>query len=219
MRLWMRPAIAVAVVACVAAGTWYYVNQQRLGRQWTSYRVGSATSFEDARSEIARMENAPDHQEKIRDLVSKWGTGNQQFDFYLAWYAGHRNSSEALRETFSLEFGWREELLPRWACYWSWRAPQEPDKEMASLVEYLDVLAAADAPQEITWREALNLQAVFELTGQTRLARRLSPGNWRDRYRTWQKARQSGIPHVARPETPFPDWQGPVPDRRRLAEQ
>ena len=66
------------------------------------------------------------------------------------------------------------------------------------------------AAAEITWREVLDLQAIFQLTGQPRLALRLSPANWRQRLRTWQQDRPRPLPHVARPAAPFADWQGPM---------
>jgi hypothetical protein len=216
MRFWLRVAIVLGVLACVGAGVWYCLNQERLARQWASYRIGAAKTLEQARTEIARLETGPDRQTALRDLVAKWGTGNQQFDLYLAWYVGHPSSSDLLRETFSLESAWRESLLPRWAHYWSWRVQQEPDQEIASILAHLDVLSSTEPPEAIPWREVLDLQAVFELTGESRLAKRLSPNNWRDRYQTWQKARKGQIPHVARPEAPFPDWEGTVPDRKRL---
>jgi len=219
MRIWTRLLIVVVVLAAGAASLAYYLNRERLSRRWAAQGVASATSFEEAGSKIAALENHPGRDSLIRDLAGQWGRRDQQLDLYLAWYAGSAKSSEFLRETFSLEFGWREELLPRWAHYWSWRAPQEPDRQIESIVGFLDLLAQSETPRPITWREVLDLQAVFVLTSQPRLAKRLSPENWAGRYQQWQKGRPQPLPHVARPEQPFPDWQGPVPDRRRLASQ
>jgi len=216
MHVWVRALALTGLLACVGVGTWYYANQERLARQWSVYRLGRAETLPQARAEIARLESGPDRQTAVRDLAAKWGTGNQQFDLYLAWYVGQPSSSELLREAFSLEFAWREPLLTRWAHYWGWRAQQEPDQEIASILAHLEALASSDPSQPIPWREVLNLQAAFELTGHARLAKRLHPDNWHERYRKWQKAVQGAIPRVARPEAPFPDWQGPAPDRKRL---
>ena len=84
--------------------------------------VASAATFDQARDRLAAIESGGDRDSRVRELTACWGRGDQQFDMYLAWYAGHPASSEFLRETFSLEFAWREDLLPRWARYWSWRA-------------------------------------------------------------------------------------------------
>jgi len=204
--------MTLLVLAAIGLGTWGYLVRNRLACQWATYRVGAADSFEEARTEIHRLETGPDRDTRLRELVRKWGTGNQQFDLYLARYVGSPDSSESLRKTFSLEFGWREQLLPRWAHYWRWRAAQEPDREIASILAHLDLLAAADSSKTITWREVLDLQAVFQLTGQPQLAKRLSPENWPDRYRSW-KASCGEIPHVPRSAKPFTDWQGPEPLR------
>jgi hypothetical protein len=218
MRVRWRLLIAFAVLAAVAVGVWLHFNWQWLAGQLENLRTSRAEDFATARAEIVRIEQAADPEAQLRDLMAKWGTGNQQFDLYLAEYVRHRDSSELLRQTFSLEFAWRSTLLPRWAQYWSWQGKNEPDERIASLVEYLDVLVVREPPQPITWREVLNLQAVFELTGQRELAVRLKPDNWRERYRQWQKVRPAELPHVARPQTPFPDWQGPPIERQALGE-
>lgn len=206
-------------MACVGAAAWCYWNYERLSRQWAARNVAAAASFEEAGKAIAAIEDAPDHVARIRELAGKWGAGDPQFDLYLAWYVGSPQSSEFLRETFSLEFAWREELLPRWAHYWSWRASQEPDQEIAAVLGFFDLLAASPSPRPVTWREVLDLQAIFALTDQPRSAVRLSPENWLSRYQAWRQARPGAVPHVDRPETPFPDWQLPVPDRKRVAGQ
>lgn len=206
-------------MACVAAGAWFFWNHERLARQWAARGVASATTFDEAGRAIAAIENAPDHEARIRELTSKWGVGDLPFDLYLAWYVGSPKSSEFLRETFSLEFAWRQELLSRWAHYWSWRATQEPDQEIAAIVEFFDLLAASPSPRPITWREVLDLQAIFVLSDQSRLALRLSPENWHSRYQTWRKAQPGEVSQVDRPKAPFFDWQGPVPDRKRMAGQ
>jgi len=207
------------VVALAALGVGYWLLQDRLSQQWGANRVASAVSFEAAGSLIASMENAPDREERLRKLVEAWGRGHQKFDLYLAWYVTSPRSSELLRETFSLELAWREELLPRWAHYWCWRSPQAPDEQIASVLGYLELLAQAETPKEITWREVLDLQAIFALADQPGLAKRLSPDNWLHRFRQWEQSGRPKPSYVHRPEEPFPDWQGPVPDRRRLVSQ
>jgi hypothetical protein len=215
MRVWVRAAVLAALLA--GAGAWCYLDSERLTRQWSIHRLGRAETLAQARAEIARLETGPERQAAVRDLVATWGTGSPQFDLYLAWYVGQPSSSELLRETFSLELAWREPLLARWAHYWSWRAQQEPDAEVSSIRAHLDMLVSGDPPDPIPWREVLNLQAVFALSGHARLAKRLQPDNWRQRYRDWRQAVQGAVPHIARPEAPFPDWPGPIPDRKRLA--
>jgi len=214
MRLWLRLLLLLFVLVGAGAGAWCYLNWQRLVRQSACYRVGVAPSFKEAQAEIAWFETGRDREAKLRELLRKWGTGNRQFDLYLAQHVGHAKSTEALREAFSLELAWREELVPRWAHYWSWRAPLEPDEQIASIIEYLDDLAAAETPKKITWREVLDLQAVFHLTGYRRLAHRLTPENWHERYRRWSETRPAKLPHITRPAKPFPDWQGPLPKER-----
>lgn len=219
MRFRTRLLITLVIAGGVAAGAWCYLARERLAQRWAARSVAAADTVEQAASAIVVIEEASDREARIRELTSHWGTGDPQFDLYLAWYVGTPKSSEFLRETFSLEFAWREQQLPRWAHYWSWRVSQEPDREIASAAAYFDLLAADAAPRSITWREVLDLQAIFALTDQPRLAFRLSPENWRDRYRRWREAVPGEVPHVDRPESPLPDWQGPAPDRKRLAGQ
>ena len=216
MRPWLRILITAVVLAAAAVGAWVYVNHRRLANQWEgqlgSYRVGRAETLQEAVAQIAALEQGPDRRKRLRELTGKWGTGNQRFDFYLAEHVRSGQSSELLRQTFSLEFAWREPLLGRWARYWCWQSATGPDERRASIVEYLDVLVGADPPGEITWREVLDLQAVFQLSGQPGLAVRLKPENWRARYRAWQKTRPAPLPRIGRPETPFADWEGPPPE-------
>ena len=109
-----------------------------------------------------------------------------------------------MRAAFAAEIGGNERLLDRWARYWTWRAQLPPSQQMASVAAYLDVLLSADRPRDITWREVLDLQAIFHLTGRGDLAQDLSPTNWRDRYADWQRRRQAELPRIPRPEEPFP---------------
>lgn len=211
MRLWLRLSITILALAGIGVGAWGYWNRRQLASEWALYRTGAASTLEDAKTEIARFESGPDRQRKLRQLADKWGTGNQRFDLHLAQYVADPQCPDDLREAFSLRFGWHEERLPRWAHYWSWRAEQEPDREIAAILAYLDLLAGAEPSKTIAWREVLDLQAIFYLAGEPDLARRLDPSNWRDRYRDWRKRNQGELPHVGRPPAPFPDWEGPVP--------
>ena len=202
MRLWLRTLAFLAVLAAIGLGVWWYVNRERLAWQWSCYRVGAAGSFDEAQAEIARLETGPRSRAGIRELVGKWGTGNQRFDLYLARYLYQPNCTAALRESFCGELGCRPELLPRWAHCWSHLTELEPDQRIGSICGYLDTRKWW---QGITWREVLDLQAVFQLTGQGQFAERLTPDNWHDRYRRWQQVRPSELPHVARPKRPVPD--------------
>ena len=205
MRLWLRLLIPLVILAAVGLGTWCFLRRDDLAVQWASHRVGAAATFEDAQAEIAWFDSGPDHEARLRELVSRWGTGNARFDLYVARHVGSPESTESLRRTFSLGFGWHEERLPRWAHYWAWQTSEEPDREIASILAYLDLLHAADPSKTITWREVLDLQAIFHLGGEPQLAKRLSPDNWRPRYADWRERSGNHFPHVARPTAPFPD--------------
>lgn len=208
----MSRSLCVFVLLLLAAGIllggWVYTHRQTLSWQWDSYRVGAAASYEDARKKIAHFEQGHDAPERLRVLVSKWGAGNPRFDLYLAQYAAAGESSSALRGAFSRELGRRPEVLPRWAHFWSWQAPIEPDRHIASIVDYLDALAFDSDPAAdptLTWREVLDLQAVFTLSGDPNRAARLTPENWRDYYRVWREGRHDAVQHVPRPADPLPD--------------
>jgi len=204
--------MAVGLLLAAGVAAWAYAVRERLHRQWMTYRVGAAASLDEARQRIAWFEAEPDRDAKLRELVRKWATGNLSFDYALAHYVGHAKSSEALRKAFSLEFAWREGLLVRWAHYWSWRAPQEPDRHIEEILAYVDLLDAAPEVKELSWREILDLQAILQLGGQPILALRLTPDNWRDRYHEWKRSRPATLSRVSRPFAPFPDWQGTVPE-------
>ena len=168
------------------------------------YRIGAATSPQEAEAEIVGCLAAPDHEAMIRELVGKWGTGNPQFDLHLVAHLGGGSCSEPLRAAFAAELGRRPGLLDRWAHYWIWRSPLPPQQQMASVATYLDALIMADPPRDITWREVLDLEALFQLTGHGQLAQRLSPVNWRHRYGGWQRSRPVELPSIPRPTQPFP---------------
>lgn len=230
MRHWLRLTLLGLLLACLAGGAWCALNRQRLARAWTAYRLGSAADFSQVRAILDRLEDGPDADNEIRALVAHWGTGSPRFDLYLAWYVGQQGSSERFRATFSRELSWRDELLPRWGHYWIWRAPQPPNAELAGLASYLDLLSrdtASTSPapsidrslpsprRALTWREVLDVQALLTIGRQPQLARRLDPDNWHGRYQAWRQ-NSCDLSGIQRPETPFPDWQGPAPEPRRL---
>ncbi|MCR4413084.1 MAG: hypothetical protein NUV77_11750 [Thermoguttaceae bacterium] len=208
MRPWLRWVVTFVLLAMAGLGVWAYCHRLVLECQWRAYSIGAAEAFDKAAPELAWFDRGPDRPTRLRELMAKWGTGNARFDAFVARYVGSAESSEALREAFSLELGWREELLDRWAHYWSWRAPQEPDRHIAETLSYLDLLAASTPPKPLTWREVLDLQAIFTLSGHAPLARRLKPDTWHERYRNWRQTVPGAMPHVGRPEQPLPDGIG-----------
>ena len=197
--------LAAALVLAVAIGAWIGLHHGDIACQWACYRVGAAASTDEARRHIQWFETGPDRAARLRRLVEKWGTGNPRFDHHLAQYLTGPECSDQTREAFAAELGRREGLLKRWAHYWCWRAPQEPNELVASVVAYLDDLATVEPSRQLTWREVLDVQAVFCLAGDESAARRLTPSNWRARYRSWQRVRPAAFPHVARPGAPLPD--------------
>lgn len=203
--------VVLIVVCALLAGAlaWGWSNFAQIECQWACYRVGAAPTFEQAQAHIGWFERPGAPASFREELVAKWGTGNQRFDFYLARYLGEPACSHALRSAFARHVGRRQELLRRWAHWWAWRAPLEPNEQVASVLDYHQTLAAAPDAERITWREVLDLQAVFCLTGQAERARDLSPDNWAEHYRVWRETRAE-LPEIARPDTPLPDWQGPV---------
>jgi hypothetical protein len=213
MRLWPRLLAAFAALAAVILAAWAYARRETLGRQWMSYKVGKAADFTEARKAIQWFETGEDRDARLRELVGKWGGGNVQFDYFLARYVGSAECSEALRKHFSLGLAWQEGLLPRWAHYWCWRAPQEPDRQVEEILAYTDTLDAAKEPlTEVPWREILDLQAIFYLSGQPKWAERLTPANWRDCYRQWRQSRPARPLEIRKPAKPLPDWEGPIPE-------
>ena len=191
------------VFATIAIGSLCCVYRDTLLRQWACYRVGNAESFDRARDEIAWFEQGADRRQRLAELVRAWSTGNPTFDLYLARYVDHPDSSDLVRKLFSKELGRRPELLARWARYWSYRAKLEPDREIETVVEYLDMKISAGTSKPLTWREVLDLQAALELLGYREPAVGLTPDNWQVRYRNWQLVRGAKPPHIERPEEPF----------------
>ncbi len=210
MRLRQRLSITFVALALLGTAAWVYASWPQWVCRWALYRVAAAETAGEARSRIAWFESGPEEQRRLEKLVAEWGTGNERFDFHLAEYVSSPQCPEAVRKTFSLRFGWHARRLPRWAHYWSWRQ-EDPEREMASVLAYLDLIVDAEPRRTLTWREVLDLQAIFCLSGEPERARRLDPANWRARYRDWRKARGDETPRVERPSRPFPDWEGPVP--------
>ncbi len=194
-------------VGALGYGTW--TQRAALKRGWVTYQAARATDYEQARRHIAWCETQPQRDAKLQALVARFGTGRVMFDEHLARYLTRPRASESLRAAFSQELGRRPELLERWAFYWTWRSILEPNEELAGVARYLETLALVDAPRALTWREVLDVQAVFTLTDQAPLAAGLSPDNWRERRAKWQPGEDR---RLTRPDRPFPDWQGPLPE-------
>jgi len=212
MKRFWRAAVTFALVAGVFIGGWVYVNRQRLADQWASYHVGAAARYDEARERIARIERGDRAEGRLRELVAKWGTGNRRFDEYLARYVTDPASSRRLRELFSRHLSSRPTLLSPWAHFWAHQASLEPREQIASYVTYLDEVAHADngrAARRLTWREVLDLQAIFTLTGARDRAARLEPDNWRELFRVWQETAPTEPPPIERPTEPWPDDYGP----------
>ncbi len=205
MRRCLQILFLVLLVACVALGTQVFTHRRQLARQWACYRVAAADSFADAQERIGWFEEGPDRRERLAELVGKWGTGNRQFDLYLARHVRDAASSELLRESFSRELDRRPGLLARWAHYWCFQARLEPDEQIDSVVRYFDTVASRGPSKEITYREVLDLRALLQLTAPVERFAGLGPTNWRQHYARWQKARPEDLPHIPRPARPFAD--------------
>jgi len=191
-------------VVLLAAGVtvWVWARWPLLRRQWFCYRVGAARDFREACTHLAWFERAGAGEADRLELVSKWGTGNPRFDLYLARYLGEAACSDQLRAAFARHVGSHPALLERWAHWWAWRAPLDPAEQVSSVLEYHETLLANQPAEPITWREVLDLQAVFALTGQPERARGLAPANWTDHYRVWRET-GSAVSDFARPEKPL----------------
>lgn len=199
-----RLLVGLLLGAGVLLAGWVYADRETLRRQWGVYRVGAAESYEAARERLAWFGEGPDRDARLRELVGKWGTGNRRFDLYLARYLNDPAADNRLRRAFSEHLSRHPELLSRWAHYWAYRAPTEPHDQLASVVAYFDTLYADAADRPITWREVLDLQAVFDWVDASQQAIGLSPENWRRHYRVWRETQPEELPSVARPETAFP---------------
>jgi hypothetical protein len=214
MRSVVRFTLVIGLLAAVAAAALGYRNREELGRQWASYRVGAAADVDEARARLAWFETPDDSAGKLHNLVHRWGTGNQRFDFYLAWHVHDPQCSEAFLEAFSQELAEQPKLLDRWTHFWLWRAAEEPDREIRQTLFYLGNVAKVQPPKSLTWREVLDLEAIFHVVGHDPLAERLRPDKWQKQFFRWSQVARGQLPHVARPELPFPDWTGPVPPKR-----
>jgi hypothetical protein len=204
MPLRWKILIVLLLLAGSGLGICWYVNRDFVELHWMIYQVGAAATYAEAKPKLAWFDAPPDRSVRLPSLLGRFGRGNGRFDLYLAQYVDDRDSSPSLRQAFSSELAARDGLLARWAAYWSWRVAEPPDAEIASILAYLEVLKAAPS-RTLTWREVLDVQAVFQWTGQAELARGLRPDNWRDRYRQWQLDRPARLPHVERPSEPMPD--------------
>ena len=96
-------AAGLALLAIgLAAAAWIYLHPTPLAAQFAGYRVGAAPSYSLAKREIAAFDSPRDRAAKDRELVKGWGTGNQQFDYYLVRYLSEPECSDDLRQAFSL---------------------------------------------------------------------------------------------------------------------
>lgn len=194
----------LTVGGLVFVGWWLYTKQDAVARFWACYRVSSTTNYPQAKSEFTWFEAGPDREARLHDLVSLWGAGNETFDRNLVMYLQDPDCDDSLREAFSLELAWRPELLPRWAHCWCHVGRLEPDENFDSIVRYIDTLAMAKVPREITWRDVLDLQAAFELAGCPQLALRLTPENYLNRHTEWEQIGRPRAAHLTRPQHFFP---------------
>jgi hypothetical protein len=187
MRRLLTVSILLGLLVLIGWISW---NWPRWQNELTCYRVATAENFEAAAGHIAWFDSQPRgvpqsshaRQEKLRVLVARFGTGNERLDNYLMRYAYDARASEDFREVLSREFGWRPEVIGYWAELWKSRFG-DPDRERESIERYLDLLAAADPPRKLTWREVLDAQAILALTGRAERARRLTPENWQRRWK------------------------------------
>ncbi len=199
LRLLGKLLAAIAVGLLVFGGAWLYLQRDAVARLWACYRVSSATNYPQAKTELAWFADGPDRMDRLHALVTLWGTGNETFDRNLVIYLQDPECDDATREAFSLELAWRPDLLSRWAHCWCHMGKLDPDENIESIVSYIDTLAMADVPREITWRDVLDLQAAFELAGCPALAMRLSPENYLSRHADWERIGRPRAAHLQRP--------------------
>ena len=181
MRRFLLTALTL-VVAAAALAVW--LQRDALALQWACYKVTSAADYSAFRQSIASFEQPPYDYQRMRTLLSRWHTGNERFDEFLARYLFDTPCSEELREVFSRELSWRDGLLDAWAAHWS-EQKGDTAEQIASIRRYLEALEAADPPHSLTWRDLLDIQGAFAYSGHARLAHRLTPDNWRPRYERW----------------------------------
>lgn len=204
LRIIGRLLAVMALGGLILAGGWLYLQQEALARFWACYRVSSATNYPQAKNEMAWFTTGPDRVARLHDLVSLWGSGNDEFDRNLVLYLQDPDCDDSLREAFSLELAWRPELLSRWAHCWCHIGRLEPDENFESIVRYIDTLAMAEDQREITWRDVLDLQAAFELADCRELALRLNPENYLTRHADWIALGRPQAASLVRPQHFFP---------------
>ncbi len=189
-------------------GTCDRVGQGSVGRtkEWT------AKTLQDFDGQVC---------ERAWTLVEKWGTGNQQFDLYLARYLRDPACSDRLRKMFSLELAWRPEQLSRLSHLRRWEISGSPADHFDRLADQLhsrhSLLTIRHGTQEdfstsefeqlcrLTWADILEVQVLFEATGHAHLAHRLTPENWPQRYQRWVEVggRDRHFWNIPRPSRPF----------------
>lgn len=174
----VRTIILLLLVCGVAAlGVWAYIQRESLARSWAISRVAAAPNFETAQQRMRWFEAGPQAADRRRALVEKWGTGDEQFDLYLARHVVGPSSSVSLREAFALQLSRRPALLPLWARYWV-ALTGPPSSDHVRMLAGYRTLAEAKPSTALPWREVLDLQAVFALLGRPDLALGLTPANW-----------------------------------------
>ena len=178
--------LAVIVVAAGSA-LWLYARRDALRLQWECYQVTRAANYQDFQQRMEQFERRSRDSSPLEALVARWHTGNERFDDFLASYLFDPQCSDRLREAFSRELSWRQELPAAWARHWRAQKP-DVDGQIASLRRYLEALEAAGPPRTITWRDVLDFQAVLVISRHEKLAHRLTPDNWRGRFARWQAA-------------------------------
>jgi hypothetical protein len=181
MRRWIFLSLAVLVAASAA---YLYLRRDELRLQWDSYQVTSSPDYATFQQRMAEFQQQAVTYAQLQALVSRWQTGNEPFDGYLARYLFDAPCNEAVREAFSRELSWRDGHVEAWGGAWQ---EQKGDikEQVESLRRYLDTLQAAVPSRAITWRDVLDIQAMFALSDQPTLAIRLTPDNWRERYQRW----------------------------------
>lgn len=179
--------LLLVVGAAGAAVAYWAMERDELAWQLDCHRIGAAPSYEEAAQLLAELDRAPNHQEKLSLLTTKWGTGNQAFDERLVRWMLSTDGSGALLQAFSEELSWREELLPRWVEYWREETELPMEEELASIEGYLSAIheGGAASRREVSWRDVLDMQAWFVMRDSARLAVRLGPENAGDRYGQW----------------------------------
>lgn len=204
LRIFGKLLAVMALGGLLLAVGWLYFQKEAVTRFWACYRVSSATNYPQAKTEMTWFSAGPDRVARLHDLVSLWGSGNEEFDRNFVLYLQDPDCDDSLREAFSLELAWRPELLSRWAHCWCHVGRLEPEENFESIVRYIDTLAVAEPQREITWRDVLDLQAAFELAECRELALRLNPENYLSRHSEWVELGRPRAANLVRPQHFFP---------------